>query len=450
MQDEGPAPAGKEWPMVRAAFSIQETTNRENQLLLVSLRWVAVAGQIAAIGAVRFGLGIPLPLPQMGAVIACLIALNLVARYRHASGRAVTDTELFLELLLDVAALTVQLYLSGGATNPFVSLFLLQVILGAVLLRPWATWLIVAVTSACFVGLMAWYNDIGFIMPAHDFTRPRLLELHIYGMFICFLLAAVLLVLFVTRINRNLRGQDLRLAGLRQQSAEEEHIVRMGLLASGAAHELGTPLATLSVILNDWQRMPALTADPDIATEIGEMQAQLARCKDIVSGILRSSGEERGEGAERASIIAFLDDVVRDWSRSRGPTKLYYTNRLETDFVIASDALLKQILVNVLDNACEASPHWISVDAAEEDDVMVIAVHDAGPGFSPEMLAEFGKPYRSTKGQPGRGLGLFLVVNVLRKLGGRAVAANLPLGGASVELRLPIAALAVEEDADGR
>lgn len=422
---------------------IQKTTNRKNLLLLVTLRWLAVAGQIGAIAFAGIWLAIPLPIWQMASVIAFLTALNLITLYRYGSGAVITNTELLLDLLLDVAALTVQLYLSGGATNPFVSLFLLQAVLGAVLLQQWSTWTIVAVTSGCFIWLTVSYNEIGFT-PDQGHGSSRLFDIHTYGIFVCFLLAAVLLVLFVTRINQNLRDRDMRLAELRQQSAEENHILRMGLLASGAAHELGTPLATLSVILNDWERMPLLRADEEIAAELAEMHTQIERCKTIVSGILISSGEERGESSQRASIFSFIEGVVDEWEDSRGPAKLAYTNRLDRDFMIASDLLLKQILFNVLDNALEASPAWVGIDFTLNDDLLVIAVRDSGPGFSSEMLAEFGKPYRSTKQKPGSGLGLFLVVNVLRKLGGRATAANVPSGGAIVELTLPIAALAVE------
>ena len=136
--------------------------------------------------------------------------------------------------------------------------------------------------------------------------------------------------------------------------------------------------------------------------------------------------------------------MVDDWDDSRNPSKFEYTNRLATDFMIASDLLLQQVLFNVLDNALEASPAWVGIDITEDGTMLSIAVRDAGPGFAPEMLAEFGKPYRSTKQRPGSGLGLFLVVNVLRKLGGQATAVNIPTGGAIVELRVPIAALSVE------
>lgn len=434
-------------PTAREPVSIQATANRKNLLLLVTLRWMAVAGQTAAIIVVHYWLDIYLPIVPMAGVIASLVVLNLATLYRYASNAVISNTELFIALALDVAALTVLLDLSGGATNPFVSLFLLHVIIGAVLLQPWSTWAIVGLASGCFIWLMVSYNEIGLTLPMMspmlDYGQPKFFDLYIFGLFVSFLLVAVLLVLFVTRINRNLREQDAHLAELRQHSAEEGHIVRMGLLASGAAHELGTPLTTLSVIVNDWKLMPRISSDPELASEIAEMQAQLARCKDAVSKILRSSGEARGEGAEPVGIISFIDALIDEWDESRGPAKLDYTNNLDTDWMVASDALLKQIVFNVLDNALEASPDWIGVEVARERDEIVIAVRDAGPGFAEAVLLDFGKPYQSTKGEPGRGLGLFLVVNVLRKLGGRAIGANRPEGGAVVSLRLPIETIAI-------
>ncbi len=136
-------------------------------------------------------------------------------------------------------------------------------------------------------------------------------------MLVCFALDAALLVFFVTRINRNLRERDARLATLRQRAAEEDHIVRIGLLASGAAHELGTPLATLSVILGDWRRMPVLAADPELVGEIDAMEAEVQRCKAILTGILVSAGEARGESAALTTLHTFLDDFVEDWREAR-------------------------------------------------------------------------------------------------------------------------------------
>jgi two-component system sensor histidine kinase RegB len=139
---------------------------------------------------------------------------------------------------------------------------------------------------------------------------------------------------------------------------------------------------------------------------------------------------------------AFLDAIVGDWRASRPPGTFDYADRFGEDMAIVSDPALRQVIGNVIDNAAEASPDWIGVTASREGDALVLDIADRGPGFSPEMLDGFGHPYRSTKGRAGGGLGLFLLVNVLRKMGGAAQATNRPDGGANVRIRLPLAALA--------
>lgn len=403
----------------------------------MQLRWFAVGGQVLTMLVVQLWLGIALPVPQMAGVILFLVGLNVVSLLRHRQNTEINHGELVAELLLDVTALTIQLYLSGGASNPFISLYLLQIVLGAVLLEVWAARLLVVVASGCFIGLIFSYRPL--VLPPE--LAGELLTLHIQGMFVCFVLAASLLVFFIARINRNLRIRDFHLADLRQRAAEEDHIVRMGLLASGAAHELGTPLATLSVILNDWQRMPVFRSDPDLLQEAGEMQSQIDRCKSIVTGILMSSGEARGEGPVRTTVNGFVDGLVAEWRSHRSPIVLDYDNRFSPDDSIVSDPALKQVIFNVFDNALEASPHWVGVTIGRRGDELLIAVDDAGPGFDPTILAELGQPYRSTKQRPGSGLGLFLVVNVLRKLGGTVTARNRIGRGAHVTLALPLASL---------
>jgi len=213
------------------------------------------------------------------------------------------------------------------------------------------------------------------------------------------------------------------------------------LLASGAAHELGTPLATLSVILNDWQHMPSLNQTPELSQEISEMQLQVDRCKAIVSGILMSSGEARGEGTLRTTVNAYFDGLAEEWRHNRSPEGFEYVNEFGADEPIVSDTALKQVIFNLFDNALDASPKFVHAHVGRRNGDIVLTVSDNGSGFSEEMLTTLGKPYHSTKGRPGGGLGLFLVVNVVRKLGGTLDAANGATGGAIVTLRLPLASL---------
>jgi two-component system sensor histidine kinase RegB len=143
----------------------------------------------------------------------------------------------------------------------------------------------------------------------------------------------------------------------------------------------------------------------------------------------------------RTTVTGFFDDLVAEWKGSRSPRNLVFQNTFSPDAAIVSDLSLKQVIFNVLDNAHEESPSWMKVVTAREGNNLHFTVIDAGRGFSPEMLAEIGRPYRSSKGRPGGGLGLFLVVNVVRKLGGSVSARNRSEGGASVTIELPLASL---------
>ncbi|MFJ2989614.1 ATP-binding protein [Collimonas sp. NPDC087041] len=428
--------------VIAGAAGPEDTTGHKNMLRLIQLRWIAVIGQITTIAVVMVGFGIHLPLPHMLMVLACLIAFNIGSHLRWHERTEVSNNELFLALLVDVGSLTAQLYLSGGTANPFAFLFLLQVILSAVLLEAWSTWTIVAITSACLAGLSLFSEPLH--LPADH--GNGLTSLYVDGMLLCFAMIAALLVFFVTRINHNLRAGDAQLADLRQRAAEEDHIVRMGLLASGAAHELGTPLATLSVILGDWRRMPEFSKNSELLEEISEMQTQLQRCKSIVSGILLSAGEARGESSVKTTISTFLNDLAKEWCATRPIVSFAYENRIEQDMPVVFDSALKQMICNVLDNALEASPQWVCLEATREGDSLILQVTDTGPGFVPAMLNHIGKPYQSSKGRPGSGLGLFFVVNVARKLGGVVNARNRAEGGAEVRLTLPLAAISLEEE----
>ncbi|MDY0975572.1 ATP-binding protein [Massilia sp. CFBP9012] len=430
-----------------AAANVEFAAGHKNMLQLIELRWIAVIGQITTIASAIMIFRIELPLVHMLQVLACLIAFNVASHLRWHERRPVSNGEMFLAILVDVSSLTVLLYLSGGTTNPFAFLYLLQVIVSAVLLDVLWTWSIVLVTIACMAGLAIYAQPL-----ALPFDHARGIgSLYVQGLLVCFALNAALLVMFISRISDNVRDKATQLAALRQRAAEEEHIVRMGLLASGAAHELGTPLSTVSVILGDWKRMPEFRNNPEMLGELTEMQTQLKRCKAIVSGILLSAGEARGESAERTTVSRFLNELAEGWEASRPVRTFIYNNRIADDLPVASDSALRQTIDNLLDNALEASPDWVYMDAHIDERTLVVTVFDRGPGFAPSMLAHFGKPYHSTKGKPGGGLGLFLAVNVVRKLGGTVTARNRRQdedGGAEVSVRLPLAAIELEEEID--
>ncbi|MFV8817047.1 ATP-binding protein [Haliea sp. E17] len=426
----------------RPPRSERDATVGKNMRLLVQLRWMAALGQLLTILTAQYGFGAHLPLRQMFLGIGVLVAFNLLAEISLRMRRRKLRLELFVGLLVDMGTLTYQLYLSGGATNPFVFLYLLQVGLAAVLLAPKYAWTLLVVATASFLWLAVAGKPIDLPQDYH----LGLGSVYVQGMLICLVLNGVLLLVFLSRIIRTRREHDARLAELRQREAEEDHIMRMGLLASGAAHELGTPLATIAVILGDWRYMPAFTSDPDLYQEIQEMQAQVKRCKTIVSGILLSAGETRGESSGEATVHEFFEELVSEWRETRGARCLQFRNHFGEDMDIASDSVIKQTIANLLDNALEASPAWIALEVGRRDDSLLVKVTDRGKGFDKAVFERLGQPYQSTKGRAGSGLGLFLVFNVVRTLGGNVNVRNLAEGGAEVQLTLPLDALVLKED----
>ena len=217
--NEAPGLAGM-WPADHLEDAPGDRTRLKNMQQLIQLRWLAVFGQIVTIEVAHYGFRIPLPLEPMLIVLATLIGFNVASLLRWRTGREATNTELFVAMLVDVATLTAQLYLSGGATNPFASLYLLQVILGAVLLQAWSSAALVVITGLCLIGLALFSRPLALPL---DLDRG-LASPYIQGMLLCFALNASLLLVFITRINANLRARDARLASLRQRAAEEiEH-----------------------------------------------------------------------------------------------------------------------------------------------------------------------------------------------------------------------------------
>lgn len=247
--------------------------NKKNLLQLIFLRVLAISGQMIAIFFAENFLEIELP-QQMYLVISALLILNLISFYRYQYQKIITNRSLFSELIFDVAALTAQLYFSGGISNPFISLFLLQVIIAAILLRASYAWIIAAITVGCYVWLS--FNFIEL-----DLGDESFFDLHLHGMLISYVVAAFLLLIFITQMSKNLRQQ--------------QEFLRSAMLATAAAHDLGTPLNTISVVLDDLKNSEA-----HLRQDILLMESQVERCKKAVSNILEASGSERLEEAKGA------------------------------------------------------------------------------------------------------------------------------------------------------
>jgi two-component system, sensor histidine kinase RegB len=411
--------------------AIEAQALKANYRQLIHMRGMAFYGQVATIFGVYYGLNLVVPVTPMLWVSAALVGFNLICLWRYRHDKVLSEAELFLGLSVDVIGLSGLLALSGGASNPFVTLYLLPVIIASVLLRPVFAWGVLALS---LVG----YALLGLIptpYPAHEMhmhmgAEQALFNLHTQGMMIAFAVSAIMLVIFVTRIRGNLTERDLKLAQLEQQSVEEAQIVRIGLLGAGAAHELGTPLTTLAVTLKDWRDFTPPGKKAERNAELDMLLAQVARCKAIVSDILRASGDAQGQEGRRQKLSQALAQVTAKWQVGQD-ARLDLLMDLEHDPVVIFDRTLEQALFNLLDNAREASAMvghtYVGLNFWLKDADLWISVRDMGEGMSPDIAARLGQPYVSSKGAGddgnagkigGHGMGLFLVINTLRKLGG--------------------------------
>ncbi len=408
-----------------------QNANRKNLLQLIWLRLIAIFGQLVTILLVYFFLKISLPLKQMSGVLLVQTAISIFSFYRYKSQKNISDKSLFIELLFDVAALTAQLYLSGGISNPFISLFLLQVIISAILLKRIYAWFIGSITIFCYVSLSFNYRELHEL---HHHEGGNFFNLHLKGMLISYIFAAVLLLIFVTKIIKNLKERDLNINLLKQRSIEEEQIMRMALFATSAAHELSTPLSTISVLLNDWKEISFLGSKEDLLQDIEVMESQLNRCKKILSDILSSSGKMRAESARILPIKEAFEAVLKEWKELRNPQNLLYNFTGELNKKIILDDTLIQAFFNIFDNALEESVDWISINIYVTKDEINIVVEDRGNGFDRKIMQEIGKANITTKN--GNGLGLFLAINTLRRFEGILQIKNLEKG-AKVEIKIP-------------
>lgn len=270
-------------------------------------------------------------------------------------------------------------------------------------------------------------------LPASELAWPHN-DAMLAGLLLCTCLLIVLLI--IGRATFKKRGD--RVAKPKQQSDEEKLIKRLGLLAAGSIHELGTPLTTISIILKDIQSLPLSGCEAAFKQDIDAMQREVERCKAIISSMVRPPGED----AEMTSLQNFVDSVAQAWRDYRKPTVFDYAFHVHGVSVVP-DALIRQMLFNLLDNAFEASPGWVGLSVGEGQGMIVIEVQDRGKGFSAESLQSFGRPYVSGKG--GDGLGLFLAVILMRELGGQAIAANTE-NGAKLTVTIPLGAIGAKKN----
>jgi two-component system sensor histidine kinase RegB len=367
----------------------------------------------------------------MFAVILLMAVFNAYLAWRARGEEAVTASELCAQLCVDLAALAILLYLSGGASNPLISLLLVPVAVAALSL-PGRLTAAVTLLAIALYSLLMWR-----FLPLAVGDAERAARLHLGGMWLTFVVSAAMIAWFVARMTASLRERDQRLAAAREQALRDERVVALGALAAGAAHELGTPLATMAVVIGELEREVGFdaTAREDLAL----VREQINLCKGIISGMAARAGTQRPEQLGARDARVWLRGVQARWQalRPRAGSRLEVAAGDGAPLIVA-DATLEQALRNLLDNAADASAADVGIHLAWDAAHLTIAISDGGPGFPDGVLRQGGRQPLATPGG-GAGIGLLLAFSAIERLGGRVVLENPPGGGGRASVELPLA-----------
>ena len=404
---------------------------------LVVYRYLVLAALIIGVS-VAVVRALPLPFWQLTVVIVIYAVLNLITWLRlRWLDRSVGEQELFLHLLSDVFILAALLYFTGGSTNPFVSLFLLPLTLAAASLPGRYTWVVAAAAIFCYSMLMKWY----FPLPHQDGGN---FNVHVLGMWFGFVLSAILISYFAVKMGATLRERERALALARENSLRDERIVALGTLAAGAAHELGTPLATMAVLAKDLESECAAT--PGLAEPLQVLRGQITRCKAILSQLAISTGQTRAEAGRDQALDNYLKETLENWQKGRPSTTIrpIWDGTLPPPRIIA-DQTLTHAITNILNNAADASERDVEVAGHWNENELRLEVCDRGEGLDAKAISHAGEPFFTTKppGQ-GLGLGLFLAQSTITRLGGKVELFNRQGGGACARIVLPLHGLSVK------
>jgi len=394
---------------------------------LHALRWIAIAVQVVLVVMAGRWFGGDVAIAPALAICALQAALNAASHWRLRRFGNLPDRELFFQLVVDAAALTGVAYFAGGSTNPIVTLYLPSIAIGATILPPRRAAALAIVAIACYSFVARVHRTI------HIHDAQQAFEAHLFGMWLIFVISATLIAWFVVRMSQAIRLRDAELADAREAALRNDRVVALGNLAAGAAHELGTPLATMAVLAGE---LAQRTDTPEEARADAELIAmQVRECKRIISQLTTRAGSPRAADLAAVPFDDWLRSLLQRWhlQRPSAIVKLDVTGSSPAPRVM-NDSALEQALLSLLNNAADASSqpvdvtvNWMpsnatrqagSAHASAPNAVMLsIEIADRGPGIPPSLVPLLGREPVTTRGD-GRGFGLMLARTAVERLGG--------------------------------
>ena len=426
--------------------NLSQTTLNKNLQRLFFLRCITIVIQSLTFASTYWILNIPLLWTEIITTLSLLSILNFATWIRLRRNFSVSNIEFFLQILIDVFALSALLYFSGGSTNPFVSLYLLPLTITAAVL-PWVyTWLMAATTIG-FYSLLVFKH----VPLPHDHNQHMSeFDLHVSGMWLAFVLSTTLISWFVVKMSGSIRERDKDLSEIREQALRDEQLIALGTMAAGAAHELGTPLATMAIVSKEIQNDHI--ENQDLQKSMRILRDQINQCKHTLTELLADAGQSRTEDASGQTVDLFLQDILEKWRLMRPTVKFTYVcnGNLPAPSIINTQPLSQSIL-NLLNNAADASIETSIINSSTGISVENIIINsdwnkkelrleilDFGKGLSEEALERAGQAFFTSKDEHGFGIGLFLANANIERYGGSVHLTNYEKGGACTQVILPL------------
>lgn len=432
---------------------------------LIMLRWVAISGQIVAIAVAQYALQVQLNLGLCYLAIGSAIIANLVSIFVYPENKRLSEAEALITLMFDVAQLAFLIYLTGGLNNPFALLVLAPISIAATALSLRAT-LVLGATSIALMALLAVQfeplrTDMGFILRIPDIFR--------YGFLVAIVIGVAFLAIYARRISLEMATMSDALLATQMALSREQKLTDLGGVVAAAAHELGTPLATIKLV--SAELMEELEDRPELLEDAKLIRDQADRCRDI----LRSMGRAGKDDLHMRR--APLDSVLREAAephRDRGK-KIHFDLAPSADGASQQPTILRRPeiihgLRNLMQNAVDFSSGNVWITARWGRTEIRVTIVDDGKGFPPQLLGRIGDPFMRARSAPsnrtdrpgyeGMGLGLFIAKTLLERTGATIAFANAGDGaatgpfrnrksGAVAEVTWPISELSPSDDGIG-
>ena len=402
--------------------------SRQNLLRLCVIRSILIAVLLTGSFLLIFSGTMPFPSLPVFSVLLVMVVINALVMLRLRSDSDVSEKEFFTNLLLDVFFLTLLLYFTGGSTNPLVSYYLIPLIISAAVLRPAHTWFITFLCIGSYTLLLFYYQPLPlFNMTGHH----AMSNAHFLGMWVNFGLSALLISWFVVRMAGALRQQARAIAQNREAGLRDEQIISVASIAAGTAHEMRTPLATMAVTVDEID-----SECPQLKDEMAILAQQIARCDEVLRNLVSTTTEDSRMVVTQVGVL--LKDLLEKWRLTRPEVKLdTIIPEQEARHTIRYDQSLQHALMNLLNNAADASPEFVSMQVGSSPGWLLIVIEDRGPGIPDEIAGSLGKKSVSRK-QGGLGLGVLLGQASIERMNGEVELADTQGTGTRIEIRLPL------------